>query len=395
MGPSNVANGHASLPPKDSSDIRLVEATMEEDEGQQRANSSEWRGPLTVEAYLRREKHLANQDQTRYGGLTSWVLVYQPAGEIHRKVLCGCETHNKKALFGSNGKVEDVVAHGVCSVFCPEEHRGRGYAGRMMTEVGKVMRRWQMKDAQQALFSVLFSDIGKDFYAARGWHPFPSAHLSLPPTSSVADGLPSTRSLRSDDIPELCDVDEKLIRARLSSTKGNDKPTVALIPERRTLDWHYAREQFVSNELYAKSPEIKGALVGEPGSRVWCYWTRIWANPTEESPNTLHILRLVIEKETPETDAATAKGATKPKHSSTVQNIAALFAAAQSEAAQWDMKEVQIWNPTSTTLAAAQLLEPKTAVVQREHDSITSLQWYGEGCWKDVDWICNEKYGWC
>ena len=81
--------------------------------------------------------------------------------------------------------------------------------------------------------------------------------------------------------------------------------------------------------------------------------------------------------------------------SQTVKAIAAVLAAAQAEGSQWQMKEVQVWNPNSTTLAAAQLLDPKASVTHRETSSIAALRWYGEGSWEDVDWICNEKYAWC
>ena len=35
--------------------------------------------------------------------------------------------------------------------------------------------------------------------------------------------------------------------------------------------------------------------------------------------------------------------------------------------------------------------------VEREEDGIASLLWYGEGSGKEdtLEWIANEKYGWC
>lgn len=147
------------LPHKDSPDLYLVEATEEESIAQQHANSVEWKGQLDLEAYLRREVFLVNQDLTRDGGLTSWVLVHQPANGP-RKVLCGCESIKKKALLARSGKVEDVVAHGIASVFCEAKHRGKGYASRMMNELGKKLKSWQAGNGSSA-FSVLYSDIGK------------------------------------------------------------------------------------------------------------------------------------------------------------------------------------------------------------------------------------------
>lgn len=396
MGSLGEPNGHIDLPKRDSPDLQLVVATPEENIAQQHANSTEWRGALSLEQYLRREEHLSNQELTKDDGLTAWMLVYQPDGNGKRQVLCGCETIKKEALVSKQGKVEDAIAHGVCSVFCPPEFRGKGYAGRMIAELGKALKDWQTDGRKQVLFSVLFSDIGKDFYAARGWQPFPSTHVSLPAANTSHNGLPAVRTLKTDDLAELCLIDEKLTRNRLArSSKGADT-SVALVPDRRTVRWHHAREEFVARELFNRYPEIKGAVVGEPGSRVWCYWTRVWTNPQEQTPNTLHILRLVIEDEAYSdfTPASSVK-AEMLKDSPIAKAIAALFAEAQRQAAEWDMNETTIWNPTSTTLAAAQLLDPKATVEDRQEESITSLRWYGEGSSENVDWICNEKYGWC
>lgn len=152
----------AALPHRDSPEIQLVVATPEEIVAQQHANSDEWRGALTLPAYLRREELLVDQTLTRDGGLTAWSLVYQPAGsdEKDRQVLCGCETIKKRALVASANTVEAVTAHGVCSVFCPPQHRGKGYAGRMIADLGEKLKTWQ-SNGQNNLFSVLWSDIGK------------------------------------------------------------------------------------------------------------------------------------------------------------------------------------------------------------------------------------------
>lgn len=388
--------GSVSPPDKDSPDLHLVVATQEELIAQQHANSEEWRGALSLDAYLRREIHLYNQELTKDGGLTPWMLVYQPDPDGPRQVLCGCETMSKKAITHHNRKVEDVTCHAVCSVFCPLDRRGRGYAGRMMTDLGNKLKTWQSEKGTPVLFSVLYSDIGKDFYAARGWQPFPSAHISLP--ASASEQTQRVRLLNAKDLGELCTLDEEIIRKQLAQMPAPGKHTVAIIPDVRTFDWHHAREDFVGQELHGKIPAVKGAIVGDiPGSRVWAYFTRVWANPHEEAPSTLHILRLVVEDESLSDFApATPEAAERLKSSDTAHAIASIFAVAQAEASHWDMKEVLIWNPTSATLAAARSIDPNAAVTHRETESITSLQWYESGSsWQDVDWICNEKYGWC
>ena len=194
--------------------------------------------------------------------------------------------------------------------------------------------------------------------------------------------MPSARRLYAPDLPELCALDEKLIRQRLAKVPAGET-SVALIPDINNIRWHQAREEFVGNELYGRMPDVKGAIVGtEPGKRVWCYWTRLWynPNPSESKDNAMNILRLVIEDE---------------EHAGNyVDAISALFAAALEQAKQWNMEVIESWNPTQEVVEGARRLVPEAAVVDRDMDSITSMMWYGRAEEK-VDWIMNEKYGWC
>lgn len=149
----------ANLPSSKSSDIELTQPTNEEIIHQTKLNSVEWRGALTPEAYLRREEYMQDKGLYRDGGLTSWALVTKN-DKSGRQVLSGCETIRKKALVARDGQVKEVICHGVASVFCPPEFRGKGYAGRMIKDLGERLPNWQT-DGHDCLFSVLYSDIGK------------------------------------------------------------------------------------------------------------------------------------------------------------------------------------------------------------------------------------------
>ena len=189
----------------------------------------------------------------------------------------------------------------------------------------------------------------------------------------------------------MCKADEKLIRRRLELFDPRTKPSIAIIPDVATIQWHHTREEFVATELYGKAPVIKGAIVGtEMGRRVWCYWARAWYNEDrmESEHNTLYILRLVIEDET-------ATGIESA--------IASLLRMALNEAQEWHMGEIQVWNPTEPVIAAAKMIDPQVTVVHREETSIPSLRWHGNindpdskvPATDQCDWISNEKYGWC
>jgi hypothetical protein len=157
--PNGHPNGHREeLPRADDAGIELAHPTAEERGKQLECNGVAWRGALTLDGYFQREAHLLSQDLTKDGGLTSWVLVDRKDAK-NRRVLCGCESYRKKALVASNGIIRDTIAHGIGSVFCPPDRRGKGYAGRMIRDVGERLKTWQSDES--CMFSILFSDIGK------------------------------------------------------------------------------------------------------------------------------------------------------------------------------------------------------------------------------------------
>ncbi|KAL6706834.1 hypothetical protein ACN47E_005170 [Coniothyrium glycines] len=418
----------ANLNKGDAPSLALVHPTEQEKLIQFNLNGAEWKGALSLPAYLRREEVLAQQALTRDGGISYWILVdtslsnnpLDPDSRA-RLPLASCETYRKKALVWQNGKLQEVICHGVGSVFCASHLRKRGYAQRMMRELSKALRTYQTSKDEPCLFTVLFSDIGKAFYNQFGWEPFNSAHVAIPgQPSTIAADLPTARPLYAEDLEELCAIDVAAVRRSLESRPKGSNTAVALVPDIDTIRWHHARENFVGNELHGKAPKIKGAIVGtEKGKRVWCYWTRMWynPNPAETKGNTLHILRVVVEEGSGQETTnghtngyingftnghtnghtnGSAKGTSN--HHGHDSAISALLSMAQREAEEWKMEHVEMWTPSPTSLAAAQKLHPDARLVNRDTESIASLQWYPEhdGPVADkIDWVANEKYGWC
>ena len=150
------------LPSSDSPTLALLHPTTEEQLAVWKVNGSSWKGRLSLGAYLRREEYLANQALTRDGGITFWILVDTSATSTQRTILASCESLRKRALVrGQDGRVDEVVAHGICSVFSSPDFRGKGYGRRMITELGKSLDTWQQECGRTADFTVLYSDIGK------------------------------------------------------------------------------------------------------------------------------------------------------------------------------------------------------------------------------------------
>jgi GNAT superfamily N-acetyltransferase len=400
---TNEINGTASaFPSSTSPSLTLVTATEDEKQTVWTKNADEWRGALSLDAYLRREKHLSSQELTAGGGITVWILI--DGTDPRRTILSACETYQKRAVIAVNGTVHCSISHGIGSVFCPPECRGRKYGARMMTELAQKLKTWGVRDGETAAFSILYSDIGKRFYHKVGWEPFNSSHISIttsylqvPPYASLE--LPQARPLLADDLAELCLVDERLVRSSLQNAPAEES-FVALLPDIATIRWHHAREEFVAQEIHGKIPEIKGAIVGnESGKRVWCYFTRMFynADQSKSEGNTLHVLRIVVEEHGLFTWERASADADMSAH---IPAISALFRAALEEAKKWNMAEVEVWNPTEPTVKAAQVLCPNAKVIHRNEESIASLMWYGPRrtsgpIAEEVYWLGNEKYGWC
>jgi len=255
----------------------------------------------------------------------------------------------------------------------------------MLRELGPALKHWQVDESiparQTCPFSILYSDIGKKYYAKFGWAPFPSTHIALPP---AANTKPFTaKPLEYPNLEELCALDGQYIRRSLENARDG-KIHVALIPDHDTMQWHHEREDFVSRKIFGKSPTIKGAIAGEPGSRIWAIWARAFYGPLKpESGNTLHILRLVVEDERPTED--------------NVANLRGILEIAQAEAKEWQLGHVELWNPTDVVKEMLKCTGLEHSEVEREEESIASLMWYGDGSGKtdEIEWIGNEKYGWC
>lgn len=222
--------------------------------------------------------------------------------------------------------------------------------------------------------------------------------MSVPARGPQTDTIDvqGARLLYAADLAELCAVDEALIRERLQARPRGSNTAFALIPDVATMQWHHAREEFVGAQVCGREPKVKGAIAGtEKGKRMWMYWTRVWSsnNPQESRGNTLHVLRLVSEGNDHSTEKDEQVGNTDSE-----AMIMSLLAVAQDEAKKWNMEQVELWNPSPVTLAAAQRLCPTAKRVEREEESIPSMRWHAKRdgpLAESIEWMCNEKYAWC
>ncbi|KAI4103778.1 MAG: hypothetical protein LQ339_004110 [Xanthoria mediterranea] len=394
------------LPDSSAPTLQLVQATEPEIIESSTLGSISWGGPLDKSDYLRREAHLRNQPLTRDGGITYWILVdtaAPPTARGSRRILASCETIRKRALIALLGvAIRETICHGIGSVHCNQDYRGRGFGRRMMMELANQLDTWQQKEGERADFSVLWSDIGKDFYAKLGWKTYSSKHIALPPKSTHehALGVPKPVTLASEDIDRVCSTDEANLRSEMADpTPAGSIVRVALVPDAATMQWHHSREEFLAKVLVGRWPNSKGAMAEAPdGRRVWCIWTRTFG--ASQDQRVLNILRLSVEGEKNLGQPASTKPNDKlhdHAQRAQVKAIAAVLQAAQVEALDWGMSSVQFWNPSPLSVLAARHLEPSAEIVERHEESLASLQWHGRPMPDNatIDWISNEKFAWC
>ena len=378
-----------ALPDANSSDLYLTHPTTSEFQSIYSLSFLAWGDALTLTQYLEESAFLTTVPLAKDGGMSVWILTDKTSSPDHRPILCSCETFRKHTFITDpNGHFKQVIIHGVASVFCDPKHRGRGYAARLMQELAIILPNWQAESGQ-CVGSVLYSDIGKTYYAKLGWHPFPlNSHIELDPMHIPNLSQVGVRPIVEKDLDQLCKDDEAMIRRAMTSSSSG-KTRMILVPDLDHMLWHHRKEEFACDKLFGKQPHIKGAVIGEVNDRMWVIWThRYYGDPhAASSDNTLYILRLVIEHESTDPEQ---------REHQTGQMRAILWAA-QNEAADWDLRHVKLWDPADLLQDMVERTGIRHRKVEREDESIASLFWFGQGSGKEdmVEWLGNEKYGWC
>jgi GNAT superfamily N-acetyltransferase len=389
------------FPDADSGSLILTHPTEAERIRTWTLTHPSWGVALGKDNYVKRETFMMTVPLSKLGGMSHWILTVKDLPPDDRPLLSSCETLRKRSVVSrSDGTVVDTMCHGIGSVFTDPQFRGRRYASRMLRMLREQLREWQGRrmgetksedcQEQQVACSILYSDIGKKFYANLGWLPFESTHLKFPPADYSSHGgrtangdtkTGAAEPLASHEFPLLCDLDEKLLRRRIAQhSKESGKPAFAIVPDLDQMMWYSLREDFLTKHIIGRTPTVNGAMFGEQGRRVWAIWARAYYGPlVESSGNTLYILRMVIEDESCSDDYLACA-------------IRAIIEMAQTQAIEWHSSYVSMWNPTGHMRKLVEMAGLEHQSVIRENDSIASLMWYGHG---NVDWYQNEKYGWC
>ena len=346
--------------------------------------------------------------------------------------------------------------------------RDRKYAARMLRELGEVLKTWPEEEqrklakrsqhhsngvsatkrakleAKEAVCSALWSDIGKRFYAEKGWPAFDSTHVEFlaplapvggissllergpPPHDNALTLAPVTRH----NLAQLCREDEVQLRNELvAHAREAGRTAFAFAPDADVFRWHWAREEFILPRALPgrEVSEVRGLIAtvtkattdgadanaegrtaGEDEeekadkTRMWAIWTRNYGADAaaNAAKNTLYILRLVIDNNNNNNNNRNASSSS-PDPKALQLAFDAILHGALDAARAWNCGTVHLWNPTPAVKDLIVASGVAHRFVDRQMDSIPSLRWYapGEGgkrVTEDmVDWIANEKYCWC
>ncbi|KAK8092101.1 hypothetical protein PG997_002462 [Apiospora hydei] len=395
--------------PAESPDLHLSpQPTPEECTQIWTATAASWKDSLTLPEYLAEAQYLATVPLARDGGMTRWILVNKKLPPGQRQIFCSCETFQKRALFSDErGSVEECIVHGVASVFCPPEYRGRGYGTRLMKELGKVLQSGREADhGKKIIGSILYSDIGKKYYARLGWMPNPrNGHFVFPPVEMVSKkSTLSAQLIPKSGFGKLCLRDEAMVR-RAMAMPSTSRKRVVILPDLDHLLWHIRKEDFATDHIFGKKAEAKGPIAGSPGKQVWALWVRRYYehpdHPYEEGgENALYILRLVVEgdstaNKSPEGHSPLASTDVYAEQAAALQ---AVLQAAQTEAARWRLDHVHLWEPSPLVHSLLEQSRLDTTWVERQETSIASALWFtddGNAVEDAPVWVNNEYYAWC
>jgi hypothetical protein len=198
------------------------------------------------------------------------------------KVLSSCETFRMDSFLDGRAG----VTFGVASVYTEPELRGRGYAGKMM----------QLLPTQGFQAGILFSDVG-DYYGRFGWRTIPAFERALSP-AAVESAAIRLRTIELDTI-----------FSRLEPPRAR----FLVWPSAAQLDWHRERERAYA-DLFGRHALPYAGARSDGGVIAWA------ADFKNEKLLILHL----------QADSA--------------DDVRALVAAAQAEAAAAKLQQVICWD---------------------------------------------------
>jgi len=382
----------------DLASLSLFRATPAQVEESRLRTWPQWGAPLSLKEFLGRYLKMDTEESATDGKLITWVLAPRD-DPTTLDYMCACETYKRTGLVAyppsspsEPNSVREATCYGVACVFTPPTKRGRGYASHMMSllhwvtasraNLPKFPEAWgappdEVADAGDGLFSVLYSDVGEEFYRSAGpggkgggWEKRGAISTIWEVGTDDGDDEGWTW-LTEDQLEGLWDRDAKRITQEMANIPMSDtsyvverpKAFATYLPTDGVCAFHIQKSTYASNFSMAG-----GSWGVQSSSDPNTYAS--WSIDLRPPPPTLIVTRLCASEET----------------------FAGLLAKIKQAARQSGVGKVEVWNLGVNLMSIAEKTGGWT-FIRNEH--LPQIVWYGSGVTGDVEWANNEKFCWC
>ncbi|TYZ59914.1 hypothetical protein PybrP1_006897 [[Pythium] brassicae (nom. inval.)] len=377
--------------------FRLVCLSKEELRVQAKVDDYElWGAPALSQAQYQHKEALQRATAFSRRGSIFWALVERTEAngggatestsdaniEPGRDLLCvHCESHRFDCVFRkASGELVRGYSHHIGSVFTLPAYRKQGLASFFLREIAKHTA--QLPDA---VASVLYSEIGPDFYDRLGWRVYES-------TSAVLDALAPRNvaanarngggvsadlvgsPLRLDaELDALLARDNRRLEAEILSSAYAGREVFVPLATRDSVEWQFCIGEYFASILAraAPPPTQAGRWIADDAFVVWCH---------NHKGSVLNVVR--------------ARFPGGGQH----DVVLALLRATLAEAQAFGLQRVAIWDPPAQLFASE--VVAVLDVAKREHeDSLSSAMVFaqhraaGDHTTPPV-WLANEKFAW-
>ncbi|RDX54608.1 hypothetical protein OH76DRAFT_1397971 [Lentinus brumalis] len=406
----------------DLADLSLFPATSEQVRESRSRYAAQWSIGRSLEAYLQRDVVLDADEHAANGKLITWVLANRnnPTG---LDFLCSCETFRRTALVAgprpspnpggdvSGPQVEEVTAYAITSVYTPPDNRKKGYGRHMLRLLHWVLAprsalpstfpsEWgappdiemlKSVGVANAQFSVLYSDVGRDFYDWCGTDPTSrdgwvvcgatDTFWKLDASDPIAAKKTDVRFARLSvsDLAALYEHDARWIKEDLVHYARPGRTQFTFLPDRGVGMFVVRRTMDFTPDLQPVLPSKQWGAVILPGGAQ--SFTDALAQPTplsfvtwtldlKTSPRTLVVSRLRADEST----------------------LPALLDELLLAAREEQVEKVEFWYMRPELRALA---ESKGWKTEERVEHLSAMKWYGDEQQDELEWVYNEKFCWC
>lgn len=303
---------------------------------------------------------------------------------------------------------KQVIGYGIASVFTPPEKRRKGYAQHMMRLLHWVLaprhalppfpEAWGAPPevppefgVQNAQFSVLYSDVGKEFYRAcgptaeqgNGWLTRGAIETSWYAAKASADTSSESTAphiwLSEDDAKHVWSLDVPLMSTDLAKAAAStSRTTFSFLPHKGVGAFVVQRTMTFKEDKTPVLPLDTWGVLLLPNSVVGV--DEVFADP-EKQPT--------YATWTVDSSAEFERFLVVTRLRASKETLPALLKLVVQFAVKEEIPKIEIWGLSEELQGAAREHRWETAD-RAEH--LSAFKWYGKENEDDLLWMFNEKY---